>query len=581
MAARPLEAAGSSRAYKRGAIMGLTVAEAFILLTFVLLLLFTWWQAEAEEKALAVAEVIGNLNEAQKKELIAGLADGTFEMAKGLRASGITPDDKKSLADLTAVMHFMREENLKRLLDQASKLPPDTKLSLAQAVDVTPEPELKAALMDLVAPDSTFKLAERLREAGVEPGDAAAIADTAKLSRFIREEDLKRLLDGAVELAPGTRLTLANAVEITPEMKLKAALDELMSPDDAIAQVNARLAAAAANQERVVGLLNSELGEKIRAAGGAIAPDGTISLPQNILFDIGSARIRDPAFLREFCTPWIRTLQSAGMDISELKIEGHASSEGLPRQTPDKAYLYNLGLSQERAQNALRTCLDGLEDPATLAWARDHLSSTGYSSARLVRDAAGQEDKEASRRVMFSMEMNREQLLEDIRRDLEIAPAMPGDENAPAAAQDPLGGQRLGEAGPGQGVRVIDGDTLAIGGESWRLFGIDAPEMKQRCRMNDGQEYPCGRAARDALAALIGDLEVTCEQTDTDRYGRRVGICRAGGKDIGEELVSAGMAVPYLQYSDAYQSQGEAARVEKRGLWSGDFEMPNEFRKVN
>lgn len=352
------EATGSSRDYKRGAIMGLTVAEAFILLTFVLLLLFTWWQADAEKKSLEAAKILGDMTDAQKKDVIAGLADGTFQMAK------------------------------------------------------------------------------ELRDAGVGQGDSAALANTANYSRFMREEDLQRLLSGAVELSPDTKLTLAEAVEITPDMTLRNALQEAMRPDDGLAQVNRRLAEAAARQERVVGLLNAELGDKIRAAGGAISADGTITLPQNILFDVGSAQIRNPTFLREFCTPWIRTLQESGMDISDLKIEGHASSEGLGKQTPDQAYLYNLGLSQERAQNALRACLGGLKDPKILAWARDHLSSTGYSSARLVRDATGNEDKDASRRVMFSMEMNREQLIEDIRDDLRIdtAPGKTGD----AERADPL-----------------------------------------------------------------------------------------------------------------------------------------------
>lgn len=128
---------------------------------------------------------------------------------------------------------------------------------------------------------------------------------------------------------------------------------------------------------------------------------------------------------------------------------------------------------------------------------------------------------------------------------------------------------------------MIDGDTLALGDTRWRPLGIDAPEIRQSCKTADGQDFACGIAARDALAEMIGDSPVTCEQTDTDRYGRAVGICTAGGKDLGKELVAIGMAVPYLQYSDAYQSQGEAARDRRLGLWSGNFEMPNEFRKLN
>ena len=56
---------GGSRDYKRGAIMGLTVAEAFILLAFCLLLLFTGWLVDTEKRSITVADRIGELTEQQ------------------------------------------------------------------------------------------------------------------------------------------------------------------------------------------------------------------------------------------------------------------------------------------------------------------------------------------------------------------------------------------------------------------------------------------------------------------------------------------------------------------------------------
>lgn len=38
---------------------------------------------------------------------------------------------------------------------------------------------------------------------------------------------------------------------------------------------------------------------------------------------------------------------------------------------------------------------------------------------------------------------------------------------------------------------VIDGDTLAKGGERFRLLGIDAPELSQTC-VRGGESWPCG-----------------------------------------------------------------------------------------
>src|SRR5690606_19718886 len=55
-------------------------------------------------------------------------------------------------------------------------------------------------------------------------------------------------------------------------------------------------------------------------------------------------------------------------------------------------------------------------------------------------------------------------------------------------------------AGP---VIVNDGDSITLGTERIRLRGIDAPEFNQSCRSN-GIDYPCGRRARESLAALVG-----------------------------------------------------------------------------
>ena len=116
---------------------------------------------------------------------------------------------------------------------------------------------------------------------------------------------------------------------------------------------------------------------------------------------------------------------------------------------------------------------------------------------------------------------------------------------------------------------VTDGDTIRIGDERIRLWGIDAPEMRQDCTMAGGT-INIGRAARDHLEAVIGDREVACERVDTDRYGRTVARCSAGGLDLGAMMVVDGWAWDYPEYSHgAYAAQQVAAEAAGAGLWAG------------
>lgn len=129
----------------------------------------------------------------------------------------------------------------------------------------------------------------------------------------------------------------------------------------------------------------------------------------------------------------------------------------------------------------------------------------------------------------------------------------------------------------GEEVRVIDGDTIAIGDERIRLFGIDAPEDSQTCSQ-DGRSVRCGDEATAYLQALIGRRQVNCEGEDRDRYGRLIAVCSIDGNDIGRQMVRSGWAVAFREYSDEYVSDENAARSERRGLWQGGFQLPSEWR---
>lgn len=473
---------GFDRSYKRGAIMGLTVAEAFILLSFCLLLLFTWWQIDTERKSLLVAEEIGKLTEDEKAAIVAGLSDGTF------------------------------------------------------------------------------KAAEVLRKAGVDFADIAALQDAAQYARFLREEDFKRLMEGVVKLSPETRLSLSDAVAVNDEVALRALLAVTKVEDDTVEHIAGQLEKAARQQGALVTLLEGKLGSTIREAGGSIDAKGTITLPQSILFDASGDRIKDPEFLREFCVPWLATLRQSGMDISDLKIEGHASSEGPASSTQDQAYLYNLDLSQRRARNALELCLSAVKDPETVVWVREHLAAVSYSSARLIYRPDGTEDHEASRRVMFSVALNQEALIDNIKRDVATPEAL------------------MDASGP---ARVIDGDTVEVRDTTFRLSGIDAPEKGQQCRNKSGIFFDCGEVARRGLELAIAGQPIECHATEVDIYKRPIATCTVGSVDLAEAMVVDGYAVPFLQYSDAYAEKGQVARDSNVGIWQTDFVMPWDYRKNN
>lgn len=124
---------------------------------------------------------------------------------------------------------------------------------------------------------------------------------------------------------------------------------------------------------------------------------------------------------------------------------------------------------------------------------------------------------------------------------------------------------------------VIDGDTLEIQGQRFRLFGIDAPEGQQLCKRN-GENYRCGKESAFALADMIDRQTVTCEKQDVDTYHRIVAICYAGKVEINRWMVANGYALAYRHYSDRYVSDEINAKAAKRGIWAGSFEKPWNYR---
>jgi len=89
-------------------------------------------------------------------------------------------------------------------------------------------------------------------------------------------------------------------------------------------------------------------------------------------------------------------------------------------------------------------------------------------------------------------------------------------------------------------VRVVDGDTIRIGGESIRFEGINAPETsKPSCE----REAALGRMAAERVAKLVGSArQVVLDRKGRDKYRRTLATVRVDGRDIGQLLMQEGLA---------------------------------------
>ena len=138
-------------------------------------------------------------------------------------------------------------------------------------------------------------------------------------------------------------------------------------------------------------------------------------------------------------------------------------------------------------------------------------------------------------------------------------------------------------------AEVIDGDTIRIKEKKIRLFGIDAPELRQTCLIGSDLYY-CGKIAKEVLEKYVKGKKINCSYTTLDRYRRILAICRLDcflwGDDpncvkfsLNRYMVRSGNALAYKRYSKRYLNSEQWAKNNKLGIWQGDFENPEEWRK--
>ena len=130
---------------------------------------------------------------------------------------------------------------------------------------------------------------------------------------------------------------------------------------------------------------------------------------------------------------------------------------------------------------------------------------------------------------------------------------------------------------------IKDAGTIQLAGTTYRLDGIDAPELDQICVDDRADPWTCGVEARDRLARLTAKRDVRCRDLGADpAYGkRRIGICTIDGEtpSLNQMLVREGFALNSEPAARGrFKADEAAARAAHAGLWKGCFMAPQEFR---
>ncbi|WP_390912313.1 thermonuclease family protein [Pseudosulfitobacter sp. SM2401] len=109
---------------------------------------------------------------------------------------------------------------------------------------------------------------------------------------------------------------------------------------------------------------------------------------------------------------------------------------------------------------------------------------------------------------------------------------------------------------------VIDGDTIVVSKIKVRLAGIDAPELDQ----------PWGQKSKWEMVRICKGNVLRVELTGETSYDRLVGTAYlADGRDIGAEIVKAGLALDGGHYSKGKYRHLEQpdmrAKLKRYGGW--------------
>jgi len=117
---------------------------------------------------------------------------------------------------------------------------------------------------------------------------------------------------------------------------------------------------------------------------------------------------------------------------------------------------------------------------------------------------------------------------------------------------------------------VKDGNTIQLADTTYRLDGIDAPELDQTCIDDHADPWSCGVDARDQLAKLVAAHVVHCEDRGPDpAYKKRhLGVCIVEGEtaSLNQSLVAQGFAIAPGDAKGGFADDQAKAKADRKGL---------------
>lgn len=129
-----------------------------------------------------------------------------------------------------------------------------------------------------------------------------------------------------------------------------------------------------------------------------------------VLFATGKIEIqpRFATILSDFFPRYLGVIKNFKDSISEIRIEGHTSSEWSHHSTATESYFNNMELSQGRTRSVLQYVYNLPSINEEQDWIKSKFAAVGFSSSHVLLDAFGNEDAEASKRVSFKVNTNAE-----------------------------------------------------------------------------------------------------------------------------------------------------------------------------